>query len=110
VKSGPPLPDNAVAADGRVDSCVVGVAARESAAVRIRPVTTRPATKPATISVSDSVKRLAMASADRDAPRGPFLRLGNRDGQHAVLEVGLDAVDVDRFRQREPAREAAVAA
>ena len=44
----------------------------------------------------------------RRAPRSRRLR--DRDGQDAVLEIGGDRVDVDRFGQREGAREAAVAA
>src|SRR6476646_3582713 len=91
VKSGPP-PENptgcatdweaAVAARGcRSAARADRSNALDSAAVRQRPVTTRPATNPATISISDRVMRrnMAGASADVDAPRAAIARLRDRD-------------------------------
>src|SRR6185503_10177551 len=86
----------------------------ESAAVRIRPVTTRPATNPAMTSTNDNVRRRTISSlrrlADVDSPRAAARGLGNRDRENAVFEIGSHRVDIDRFRKREGAREMAMAA
>src|SRR3954470_17575977 len=118
VKSGPP-PAYAIAPGaGGFDAarCSTGrtgaSAARESAAVCIRPVTTRPATNPATTKTKDRVSRRIMSSAsgDVDAPRAAVARLGYRDGENAVLQIGADRVDGNRLGQREGAGEAAMSA
>ena len=88
-----------------------GRSARESEAVRIRPVTTSPAAKPATrarANEDDGCRRITDDFDMRWTTR--VGRLRQRHGEDAVLQIGGDALDVDRFRQRERAREAAVAA
>ena len=47
----------------------------------------------------------------RDVDRGAAAaRLRHRDGEQSILQIGRDAVDVDRLGQHERAREAAVSA
>src|SRR5207247_9978793 len=83
---------------------------RPPAVVRARPVTTRPATNPAATSASDSVRfRPIIGSAHGDATRAPIGGLRQDHGEHAVFEIGLHRLDVNRLGQREAAREAAVA-
>src|SRR5689334_19087547 len=113
VKSGPVATATAGAACC-ADSAGAGaglatVSARDSDAVRIRPVTTRPATKPAAIRMIGKSRPRSprVMSTDVDSARPPLVRFRNGDRQHAVLQVGGDGVDVNRLRQREGAREAA---
>src|SRR6267378_2193362 len=115
VKSGPPLavvataPGNRWASFSRGGGSVRPVAARESVAVRIRPVTTSPAVKLATTRTLERMN-LRNILRDVDATDASLVRLWNRHGEDAVLEIGGDAFDVDRLRQRERALEAAVSA
>src|SRR5580765_383399 len=83
-------------------------AASDGAAIRIRPVTTRPAAKPATISVAESKRRLNISrnvDVSRTAPK-----LRHRHRQDTILQIGMDGLHRDRFRQSEGARELAVTA
>src|SRR5262245_30224387 len=117
VKSGPPAATGAVALDGAAGrsagaacgAAISRVAPWESAAVRIRPVTTRPATNPATMKVTGRRRRLSI-SGDVDPARAVVGGLRDRHREHAVLQIGRDALDVDRLGQREGARETPVAA
>src|SRR5689334_15611588 len=127
VKSGPPLTAVAAFAGAALRPGAApcwstrGVSARESAALRMRPVMTRPPTKPAATSVSESISLRTIETlesellnlnslADVDSPRPSIADLGHRHGQDAVFEIGGDRADVNRLGQREGAREAAVAA
>src|SRR6266850_2705086 len=110
VKSGPPPAVVATAPGTRWASLSGGaLAARESAAVRIRPVTTSPAMKPAITKTNERTKRRTI-SRNVDAACASLVRLWNRHAEDAVFQIRGDAVDVDRLRQREGALEAAVSA
>jgi hypothetical protein len=97
------------------------VLARLSVAIRIRPLTTSPALKPATNRSVESDRRLNMDTlaplpglhhgllSHIDVTHAAVRRLRDRDREDAVLEIGRHVLDLDRFRQREGAREAAVA-
>src|SRR5580765_3152571 len=78
----------------------------------MRPVMTRPATNPATMSITERVRRrnITIVSAHVDSTGAAIARLGDRDRQNAVLEIGGDGVDLDDLGQRKGARKAAVAA
>src|SRR5262249_38961277 len=125
VKSGPPAAyAGAGAAAGRCSGAaatgagVTGAAvtgagsiARALSAARTPPVTSTPPTKPANTRTIERPNRFPIVKlADVDATGGAIPRLGNRDGQDPVFQVGGHGSDVDRFRKREAAREAAVAA
>src|SRR5437773_2118825 len=86
------------------------------AAARTQPVATSPPKNPAATSMMDSASRRTMrlpgvgSLTDDDPARGTIAGFGYRDREHAVLQVRGHAIDVDRLRQREGAREAAVSA
>src|SRR5262245_55886712 len=128
VKSGPPAATVATAPGSRCSALLTGAegpdafdgadaveasgcfstaAAPESAAVRM--VTATPPTKPAMTKTLERMTRRNILR-DVDAADASLVRLGNRDGEDAVLEIGGDALDLDRFGQRERALEAAVSA
>src|SRR6478672_12960658 len=75
---------------------------------RMRPVSTRPAAKPAKTRRLMKAKRRA-TSADVDAARRVAGRLGHGHREHAVAELGGDVVGTNRAGQREAAMERAVA-
>ena len=95
--------------------------ATASSAVRIRPVSTRPATNPTTRKTVARVRRLSMddtwATGRRsrvsllhvNLARGRRRNLGQRDGQHSVGEIGRDVLDVNPVGELERARERSVA-
>jgi len=74
---------------------------------------TSPPTNPATTSTIESISRrivlpemLAGAGfgrTDNNAPRGAVSGLGNRHRQHAILQIGGHARDIDALRQPEGA-------
>src|SRR4029453_2057224 len=76
---------------------------------RMRPVSTRPAVKPANINRLMKAKRRA-TSADVDAARHAAGRLGHGHREHAVAKLGGDVVGTHGARQREAAMERAMAA
>src|SRR5581483_2197505 len=113
VKSGTPpgsagwAPGAAVRATGAASRTGAGELAALSEATRIRPVTTRPARKLQTASSSEGATRLSM-SPHVNVVDAAIARLGQRDGEHAVLQLGRDGFHVDGHRQREGAQEPAV--
>ena len=77
-----------------------------SVVIRIRPLTTRPALKPATNRSVESDRRLNMGtfqhrgsqSGHIDVTHAPVGRLRDGDCQDAVPEIGGHVLDLDRFR------------
>src|SRR4029453_327648 len=117
VKSGPEVrmrPASVVAggaagaaAPAGVGSFAGGAGARSAG--HIRPVRTRPITKPALTSSRMSNRR-RMSLADVDAPRTGAGRFGNGHREDTVAQIGGDAIDVNVGGEREAAEEGAVAA
>src|SRR5262245_179094 len=97
VKSGPgAVTAGAAARDGVAGDtvCSTLVSARDSDALRMRPVSTRPATKPVTSRTAAGTNRfIGCESGDVHASRAAVAGLRHRDREQAVLEIGRDAVD-----------------
>src|SRR4029453_18050011 len=103
VKSGPEVrmrPASVVAGGAAGAAAPPGVgsfagAAVARSAVHIRPVRTRPITKPALTSSRMSNRR-RMSLADVDAPRTGAGRFGNGHREDTVAQIGGDAMPVNR--------------
>src|SRR5262249_59001443 len=82
----------------------------DSPAVRMRPVTTSPALKPAIRSTDDNATRLSMCLGNGNATGASSGSFRERQCQDPVFQIGCHGVDVDRFGQRKSTREASVPA